>query len=80
MSPSLSVPRCRGLSSGKHSRDPRMYGIRKKAMRFEVRIAGGKSGHWIYLGIAPTLAAAIELRDNFYLGIVLSIEPKARAA
>jgi hypothetical protein len=57
-----------------------MYGIRRKALRFEVRIAGGKSGHYIYLGIVPTLADAIELRDNFYLGIIATTQTKARAA
>jgi hypothetical protein len=64
--------------AGKHSRDPRLFGIRKRARRWEVRVRGGKSGSWIYVGLAPTIALAIQLRDNFCSGLMPKLAAAAR--
>jgi hypothetical protein len=50
-------------SAGKHARDPRLFGIRPKARRYEVRVAGGSSGLWRYVGMTATLQEAVQLRD-----------------
>jgi hypothetical protein len=51
-------------SAGKYSRDPRLRGIRRKAQRWEDRVAGGYNGLWRYIGLYATLEAAIAARDE----------------
>src|SRR5262245_53481963 len=45
-------------------RDPRLFGIRRKSRRWEVRVAGGRCGVWIYVGLVVSLDEAIRLRDQ----------------
>lgn len=67
------------LASGKHSRDPRLAGIRKKSQRWEVRIAGGRKELWIYVGLFSTLEEAIHARDEAR-GKIVPPEERCRSA
>lgn len=53
-----------GLAAGRHSRDPRLFGIVRRRRRWEARIAGGRAGLWLYVGLFTTMEAAIEARDR----------------
>lgn len=55
------------VNRSKHARDPRLAGIRRHSQsrqRYEARIAGGRSGVWIYVGLFVTMEQAIQARDN----------------
>lgn len=61
----LAPPRRRG---GKYDRDPRERCITRRWRRWAVRIAGGKSGKKIYVGMFSNLGEAIMARDRAELG------------
>lgn len=52
------------INNSRHNRDPRLFGIRPKSRRWEVRIAGGRHGVWIYICMAANVNEAIRLRDR----------------
>lgn len=58
--PPVPLPR-RGPGS-KYDRDPRLTGIVRRRRKYEARIAGGRSGCWVYLGLFATVDEAIGAR------------------
>lgn len=49
-----------GLGINRH---PWLFGIIRRARRYEARIASGRAGVWVYVGLFRTIGEAIAARD-----------------
>lgn len=46
------------------NRDPILFGIVRRSRRFEARVASGRSGVWVYLGLYRSIQEAVQARDQ----------------